>query len=89
MSAWEGSGHQEAWEQELKRKREEQERLAKMTPEQRAKYRGVPMIQRLPITVTPVETNPIVAVCGECGRDVFKVESYTCDKPRCPIVRTP
>lgn len=54
------------------------------TPEDRAKEFGVPLIPRLP-DHKPFESNPIVAVCGQCGRDVYQVEGYYCCNSRCPM----
>lgn len=58
------------------------------TPEQRAKRLGVPYVKparQLPI----VNGNPVVAVCGGCGRDVYYMEGYSCPRSNCPITNRP
>jgi len=57
---------------------------ANETPEERARRIGVPYVQ--PIKLTPFRgPNPVVAVCGGCGRDVHMVEGYSCPHSNCPI----
>jgi len=44
---------------------------------------GVPVIPALP--GRPLDPNPVVAICGACGRKVRQVEMYSCSKGNCPI----
>lgn len=47
---------------------------------------GVPLVK--PRNAEPdwaPEANPVIAVCGLCGRDVRRVEGYSCSQSRCPI----
>lgn len=48
----------------------------------------VPVIPKLPDDVPspgdPVDPNPVVAVCGECGMTIRLVMGYSCRNPRCP-----
>jgi hypothetical protein len=54
--------------------------------EERAKRLGVPVIRPMRRYVTPtMPTNPVVAICGECGRDVYMIEGYSCSHNDCPI----
>ena len=49
--------------------------------------RGIPIIPQVPEDVNPlrpVDPNPIVAVCGECGLDLRQVMGYCCGNARCP-----
>lgn len=55
------------------------------SPEELARELGVPLIAPMPKATPPYETNPVVAVCGECGRKVCKVEGYCCGNGNCPI----
>ena len=49
----------------------------------RADAIGVPVIEPIkPMKGPP--GNPIVAVCGECGRDVHLIEGYSCSRVNCP-----
>lgn len=50
------------------------------SPMQRAARLGVPYIE----PIRPPESD-IVAVCGQCGRNVQRVESYCCANSKCPI----
>lgn len=50
--------------------------------EERARDVGVPVIPRLPTRVGP---NPVVAICGECGRDIRRLEGYVCGVSNCPL----
>lgn len=45
---------------------------------------GVPLI---PPHDAPkkADPNPVVAICGECGREVHQMEWYYCANGRCPI----
>jgi hypothetical protein len=56
-----------------------------MTPEEKARKLGVPMIGPLRGTTNPPRLDRVMAVCGECGREVHYVESYSCPNGRCPI----
>ena len=60
-----------------------------MTPSEKAKKLGVPLIPPLPIPKPqagmPTEPNPIVSVCGECGIECRKMMWYSCQKPHCPV----
>ena len=54
-----------------------------LTPEQKAKDLGVPLIpKKLPIDQ---EQNPVVAVCGECGLEIRKTTMYSCSRTNCPV----
>lgn len=53
------------------------------TAEERAKRIGVPFIKLL--TPQQCGPNPVVAVCGGCGRDVFRIDGYSCPQNNCPI----
>lgn len=56
------------------------------TPEERARRMGVPYVK--PHPVLPIMNgNPVVAVCGGCGRDVHYMEGYSCPQTDCPIQR--
>lgn len=47
---------------------------------------GVPLIPKLPPQDRGSrELNPVVAICGECGRKVHAVEGYYCGNGNCPI----
>lgn len=58
-----------------------------MSPEELARHLDVPLIAPLPTQkgLRPYETNPVIAICGECGRKVYKIEGYCCQNGRCPI----
>ena len=50
--------------------------------------KNLPVIPALPPDVpcpTPQEPNPAVAICGECNREVHRVEMFHCQNPRCPL----
>lgn len=49
----------------------------------RAQRLGVPYIE--PVRPSNPSGNPVVAVCGECGRDVYMIEGYSCPRGNCPI----
>lgn len=51
-----------------------------MTPEERAKELGVPLIP-----ATNPRIDDIVGVCGACGRTVHAIESYYCPRGNCPV----
>lgn len=56
------------------------------TPEEKAREHGVPVIPKLPeYTQKPYDPNPVVAICGECGREIRKIEGYSCLEARCPV----
>lgn len=54
------------------------------TPEEKAKRLGVRFIPPLP-EKEDKGPNDTVAICGQCGREVKKVEHYSCQKGNCPI----
>lgn len=56
-----------------------------MTPEELAKSLGVPLIAPIPKHQAPCDPNPVIAICGECGRKVYMVEGYCCGNSSCPI----
>lgn len=45
----------------------------------------VPIIPPLPPGPNPVEPNPVVAKCGECGLEIRRVMNFVCPNERCPI----
>lgn len=45
---------------------------------------SVPVIPPLPPDYRPVDPNPVVAICGECGLHVHAVMWYCCPNARCP-----
>lgn len=51
---------------------------------ERARRMGVPYVEPIKPAV-PQAPNPVVAVCGGCGRDVHQVEGYSCPRDNCPI----
>jgi len=55
------------------------------TPEQRAHRLGVPFVAPLKFYGRPLDANPVIAVCGGCGRDVHRMESISCPRSGCPI----
>lgn len=44
----------------------------------------VPIIPPLPPGMPDPDSNPIIAVCGECGLKMRMVMGYSCPNPRCP-----
>lgn len=58
-----------------------------MTPEEKAKELDVPLIPKLPDSVAnrPMDTNPVVAVCGQCGLEIRRIMGYSCSNSNCPI----
>ena len=47
---------------------------------------NVPLIPPIPEKLKDNnDPNPVVAVCGECGRGVRQVEMYCCMNTHCPI----
>lgn len=56
------------------------------TAEQRARRLGVPFVKpRFSAPNWTPDANPIIAVCALCGRDVYRIEGYSCAQSRCPI----
>lgn len=55
------------------------------TPQEKARRIGVPVIPKLPENQPNYDPNPIVAICGECNREVRQLEGYYCGNPRCPL----
>lgn len=55
------------------------------TPEQRARRLGVPLVRQPNPLARRYDPNPVVAVCGECGRDVRWVEHHSCGRVDCPF----
>ncbi len=55
-----------------------------MTPEEKAKSLGVPLIPKL-INPPPYDPNPIQAICGECGIEIRKIMWYYCGNSNCPL----
>lgn len=49
----------------------------------------IPVIPPLPDSDPNIDSNPIVAICGECGREIRRVEMYTCLDVRCPVAQRP
>ena len=53
--------------------------------EKKVKTKEIPVIPPLPRDWDPFpDPNPIVAICGECGLQLYRVMSYCCGNPRCP-----
>jgi len=50
-----------------------------------ADYWQVPLIPQLPPQRQIGDPNPIMAICGECGRKVHRLEGYYCGNGRCPV----
>jgi hypothetical protein len=44
---------------------------------------GVPLIR--PRAYRSNDPNPVVAICGECGRKVHRLEGYYCSVTNCPV----
>lgn len=53
------------------------------TAEERARRLGVPYVKPMPQPT--YDPNPVIAVCGGCGRDVHRTEGYSCPQGNCPI----
>lgn len=54
-----------------------------MTPEQKAKYYGVPLVpRRMPEPLNP--SHGVVAICGECGLEMRATMGYVCPNMKCP-----
>lgn len=58
--------------------------LQAKTPEEIARDIGVPVIPKLPPD-RKWDTNPAIAVCGECGMVIRENSSYSCGNMRCPV----
>lgn len=56
-----------------------------VSPADRARELGVPLVPRRPPTDTPLDPNPVISVCGECGLEVRRVMYYSCPNTRCPV----
>ena len=54
------------------------------TPEEKAKRLGVNLIPETQPWPIPTGHNPIVAVCGKCGREIKEVDFYACGSDNCP-----
>lgn len=59
--------------------------MADETPEQRARRLGVPFVAPLKFHGRIHDSNPVIAICGGCGRDVHRMEGYSCPLSQCPI----
>lgn len=46
---------------------------------------GVPSTP--PIYPDNIPENKVVAVCGECGRSIYRLDMYSCKRENCPIQR--
>lgn len=57
--------------------------------QKRADELGVPLIKPLSPAQRDISGNPVVAVCGECGREVRLIEGYSCCRDVCPIQTRP
>lgn len=55
------------------------------TPEEKAKRLKVKVIPRKSSLERDPETNPVVAVCGECGISIHRVMGYACGNMHCPL----
>ena len=56
-----------------------------MTPEEKAKKLGVPLLPKIEPWIKPTNNpNPIIYVCGECGLEVYKIMYYSCPNNNCP-----
>ena len=54
--------------------------------EEKARRYGVPIIPRMPpLGGFPRDPNPIVAICGECGLEIYQIMEYCCPRPNCPV----
>ena len=50
--------------------------------QRKAKRIGVPVIG--PRKEIPIESNPTIAICGQCGLELKQVMHYCCMQPNCP-----
>lgn len=54
------------------------------SPTQKANRLGVPVIpKKIPIPIH--DSNPVIAVCGECGHELRSMDYRSCPKSQCPI----
>lgn len=60
-----------------------------MTPEEKAKQLGVPVIPPLPNVTPDPSPNPTVAVCGKCGIELKQVMHFACPHSDCPCQLKP
>jgi hypothetical protein len=51
----------------------------------RARELGVPVVQPLPKINEQGNPNPVVMICGECGKEWHMIEGYSCGNGRCPV----
>lgn len=56
-----------------------------MTPLEKSKKLGVPLIggKKWPLPV--IDPNPVVAVCGLCGIEIREIMHFSCQRNGCPI----
>lgn len=55
------------------------------TPAEKARRLGVPLKTRpIPLAVIPGDPNPVIAVCGDCGKELRRIMGYRCPQPKCP-----
>lgn len=55
-------------------------------PEEKAKRLGVRLIPPLKKEENiPININPTVAICGECGVEWKKIMHYSCNRNNCPM----
>jgi hypothetical protein len=80
MSAWEGSYFQQQSEQA----KEQAERVAQMTPAQKAAHFRVPLIPGRKVDPA-LDSNPITGICGACGTEIRKIMHLACAKSECPL----
>lgn len=55
----------------------------RMDWQRKAEEMGVKYIPPLP-DPEPVK-NPVVAICGQCGRECYQTEMFSCPEARCPV----
>ena len=52
------------------------------------RLKQVPIIPPLPEDAPDrFDSNPVIAICGECGMELHKMMLYSCDNERCPVQR--
>lgn len=44
----------------------------------------LPIVPPIPKDYNPLNPNPPIAKCGECGLILHKIMHYSCSNPRCP-----
>lgn len=54
-------------------------------PQKSARRLGVPFVAPLKFYGRIPDSNPVIAVCGGCGRGVHRMEGYSCPLSHCPI----